>query len=54
MRRIIVSLFFSFLVTGVFAQVEGKMRGGLDLGFCVPKGGGGLCFDINIKMEKKI
>lgn len=48
MKKIIVNLCFTLLVTGGFAQEEGKMRGGLDLGLCIPKGGGGLCFDINL------
>jgi len=35
------------MTTGVFAQVEGKVRGGLDLGGCFPNGGGGgVCIDV--------
>ena len=48
MKKSIVSLLFMVLLSGVFAQEEGKVRGGLDLGFCIPKGGGGLCLDINL------
>ena len=50
MKRIIVCVMMcAVMATGAFAQVEGKVRGGLDLGGCRPGGSGvgaGLCVDI--------
>ena len=48
MKRIFVFLLVSVLATSIFAQQQGKVRGGLDLGVCVPRGGGGICMDIPI------
>jgi len=39
-------LFAAAMTAGAFAQVEGKVRGGLDIGAAIPKGGGGVCVNI--------
>ena len=49
MRKLIVCVLFAAIMTGAFSQEEGKVRGGLDLGYCIPtKGGGGFAFNLNI------
>jgi len=36
----------AFVATGAIAQEQGKIRGGANIGWCIPKGGGGVCFDL--------
>ncbi|MBP1676272.1 MAG: Protein of unknown function precursor [Bacteroidetes bacterium] len=42
---IVSVLLFAFTLS---AQEAGKIRGGLDVGFSLPKGGGGFCYDLNL------
>ena len=53
MKRIIVCILSAVMAMGVFAQEEGKIRGGLDLGACIPKGGSGVCVDLNLGYNLK-
>ena len=49
MKRVILCVMCAVIATGAFAQEQGKVRGGLDLGGCFPNGGGGgLCLDVPI------
>jgi len=48
MKKFFLCTVMAVLVTGVFAQEQGKMRGGFNLGYCVPKGGGGVCTDLQL------
>jgi len=42
-------MLFAAMTASTFAQVEGKVRGGFDLGYCIPSdGGGGVAFNLNL------
>ena len=52
-KIIIVCMLFTVTATGAFAQVQGKIRGGLNLGFCIPKGGIGVALDAQLGYNLK-
>ena len=53
MKKIIVCMLFAVMAIGAFAQEEGKIRGGLNIGAAIPDGGGGVCLDINLGYNLK-
>ena len=45
----ITCMLFAVIATGIFAQEQGKVRGGLDIGAAIPsKGGGGVAVNVPI------
>ncbi|GAB6008174.1 hypothetical protein [Dysgonomonas reticulitermitis] len=48
---LVITMFMSFL--SVNAQEAGKFRGGLDLGYAIPKGGGGIGAALELKYNLK-
>ncbi|MDR2887130.1 MAG: hypothetical protein LBV26_03865 [Bacteroidales bacterium] len=53
MKKILCIMLLAAMATGAFAQEQGKIRGGLDFGYCIPKGGGGVCFDLQLGYNLK-
>jgi len=48
MKKIIVCAVLALMATSMFAQQEGKIRGGLDLGFAMPANGFGVAYDLHL------
>ena len=48
MKKILACILFVVMVANLFSQEQGKIRGGLNLGLCVPKGGFGVAGDIQL------
>ena len=47
MKKLFVCVLVAAVATGVFAQEQGKVRGGLDIGGAIPsKGGGGVAINV--------
>jgi hypothetical protein len=53
MKKCLILMLFAMIATSALSQEKGKIRGGLDVGFGIPKGGGGVCADMNIGYNLK-
>lgn len=48
MKKLLLLFAASFILVSLQAQEKEKFRGGLDFGYCSPKGGGGLGINFNL------
>ena len=47
-KKILVCAVVASMATSMFAQEQGKVRGGINVGAAIPDGGVGLVFDLNL------
>lgn len=49
MKKVYLLLILAVVgVLSINAQEKGRVRGGIDFGYCAPKGGGGIAVDLNL------
>jgi outer membrane protein X len=48
MKKILFCVLLAVMTTSAFAQQQGRIRGGLNAGYAIPTGGGGVAFDAQL------